>query len=288
MGECWRYGPVARCQHRIAGAARAARELVSSVGKRLMRISLLAIFLAIAWALHGQATIDLSDLTSNEQDAGARLFGAHCAVCHGVDGSGGKGPNLRKQTYERANTDAALVRLIRDGSGGMPGNWALTPNELRSLGGFVLSLGGRPTVDVPGDEARGRGLYKKHGCSACHIIEGHGGSLGPELTRIGLSRGPAHLSASILDPGEDLDKGARVVRITARDNREVRGMLVNEDVFVVQVRDASNRYHSFDKAELQSFQKLEGQSLMPSYRGSLSDSELSDLVAYLASLRGAR
>lgn len=253
-----------------------------------MRLSLLAVFLILAWALHGQARIDLSDLTSDEQDAGARLFGTHCAVCHGVDGSGGKGPNLLKPTYERANTDAALVRLISDGSGGMPGNWALTPSELRNLGGFVRSLGGRPAIDVPGDEARGRGLYNNHGCSACHIIDGHGGSLGPELTRIGVNRGPAHLSASILDPGKDLDEGARVVRITADDNREVRGMLVNEDVFVVQVRDASNRYHSFDKAELQSFQKLEGQSLMPSYRGSLSDSDLTHLVAYLASLRGAR
>ena len=58
-------------------------------------------------------------------------------------------------------------------------------------------------------------------------------------------------------------------------------------VLAVQVRDASNRYHSLDKADLRAFRKLEDQSLMPNFRGSLSDSDLADLVAYLASLRGA-
>ncbi len=247
----------------------------------------LTLVLAFVWGLSGQTQVDLSSLQPAEREAGASLFGTHCAVCHGIDGSGGKGPNLLKPNYERASTDAALIQLISEGGGGMPGNWALTVDELRSLGGFVRSLGSKPAADLPGDAARGRTVYEKQGCSGCHIIEGRGGSLGPELTRIGLSRGAAHLSESILEPGNDFDKGARLVQLTTQGGRVVRGMLVNEDVFVVQVRDASNTYHSLDKANLQDFRKLEGESLMPSYRGSLSDSELTDLVAYLASLRGA-
>ena len=60
---------------------------------------------------------------------------------------------------------------------------------------------------------------------------------------------------------------------------------VNEDSFSIQVRDPQGKLHSFLKSELTELQKDWGKSAMPSYKGLLTDPELTDLVAYLASQR---
>jgi cytochrome c1 len=62
---------------------------------------------------------------------------------------------------------------------------------------------------------------------------------------------------------------------------------VNEDTFSIQVRDLAGNLHSYWKADLAELQKDRGKSPMPAY-GKLASAELDDLVAYLASLEGAR
>ena len=54
----------------------------------------------------------------------------------------------------------------------------------------------------------------------------------------------------------------------------------------IQIRDLSGGIHSFQKADLKELQRDTGKSPMPSFRGTLSASEVDDLVAYLVSLRG--
>ena len=126
---------------------------------------------------------------------------------------------------------------------------------------------------------------------------GKGGSLGPELTEVGSQRGPEHLRRSLVDPSADLPPrpvsyepnayaGYLLVRAAFKDGRVVSGYRVNEDTFTVQLRDPAGNLHSLRKAELARLEKQLGQSSMPAYRDVLSDGELDDLVAYLASLQG--
>jgi hypothetical protein len=79
-----------------------------------------------------------------------------------------------------------------------------------------------------------------------------------------------------------------LVRVVTRDGLEMHGMRVNEDAFTIQLRDEKDQFHSFRKQDLREVEKEFGKSLMPSYQGRLSTSEIDDLVAYLASLRGDR
>jgi len=62
-------------------------------------------------------------------------------------------------------------------------------------------------------------------------------------------------------------------------------MRVNEDSFSIQIRDDSGRSYSFWKTDVAKIDKQRGKSPMPSYKGQLSDDELTDVVAYLASLK---
>ena len=65
-------------------------------------------------------------------------------------------------------------------------------------------------------------------------------------------------------------------------------MRVNEDSFSIQIRDDAGRSYSYWKKDVAQVERQTGKSPMPSYQGQLSDAELTDLVAYLASLKEAK
>jgi mono/diheme cytochrome c family protein len=63
---------------------------------------------------------------------------------------------------------------------------------------------------------------------------------------------------------------------------------LREDTFTIQVRAPGDKLHSFYKDELTEIRRHTGATPMPAYKTSLSEAEREDLVAYLASLRGAK
>ena len=68
----------------------------------------------------------------------------------------------------------------------------------------------------------------------------------------------------------------------------MRGIRVNEDVFYVHIRDAGGTLHTIDKAQLARLDRELDGTLMPSYESRLSAAEIDDVVAWLATLRGAK
>jgi putative heme-binding domain-containing protein len=234
---------------------------------------------------------------------GRAIFESQCARCHGIDGSGGMGANLRRPTLRRAPNDSALAALIQSGipEKGMPDAWQISAREATLVAAYVRTLG-RAAAEPPltGDASRGRTLFTGKGaCTSCHMAHGEGGSLGPDLSEVGLARSSSYIRRALIEPGADLPAGAPPgyamggeytkwlpVRATTADGRSVTGLRVNEDAFTLQLRDASNRLVSLDKATLRSLEKLHGTSLMPSYARTFTASELDDVIAYLASLKG--
>src|SRR5438270_3809602 len=93
--------------------------------------------------------------TQPDAAAGRKIFESQCALCHGQNGGGGRGPALNRPKLEKAPDDEALRKLIQDGSGDMPGAWQLHPDEVAGLAAYVRSLGGLPPEALPGDVARG-------------------------------------------------------------------------------------------------------------------------------------
>src|SRR5262245_35259818 len=132
---------------------------------------------------------------ANAAGGGKQLFEGMCARCHGLEGTGDEGPSLNRPTLTRASTDDALRAVIRDGipDRGMPRVRRLTDGELDQLVTYVRSLGRASGAATTGDAERGRAVYAKLGCASCHIVKGEGGSFGPDLTEIGVRRGPAYL-----------------------------------------------------------------------------------------------
>jgi putative heme-binding domain-containing protein len=228
-----------------------------------------------------------------DQDRGKRLYEGHCSRCHGMQGGGGMGANLRRPKLERAPDDARLFDLVREGipESGMPSAWVMGDNEVRDVIAYVRALGRVAPEPLPGDPAKGKLVYERADCGKCHIIAGNGGSLGPELTEVGARRGVQFLRDALLHPGKDraLTKDGYAahlpVLVVKKDGRVLTGIRVNEDTFTIQLRDADNRFYSLQKSDLEEQQKLDV-SVMPAYEKTLSRSDVDHLVSYLASLRG--
>ena len=227
--------------------------------------------------------------TPADFESGQKLFLGQCGRCHGPKGEGGLGAILAQPRLRHAPDDESLFRVIRDGIRGteMPAGSTLSTREVWQLAAFVRSLGRVPIETVAGNPQLGREVYQAKGkCGQCHIANGQGISVGPELSDIGARRSATHLRASLLDPGANVPDRFVQLRITTKDRRRITGVRIGEDTFTIQLVDLSGRAYSFFKQELTDIKKDLDKSPMPSYRDVLTASELDDLVAYLVSLRG--
>ena len=72
-----------------------------------------------------------------------------------------------------------------------------------------------------------------------------------------------------------------------RNGQVYRGRRLNEDTYTVQIIDEQERLISLDKTTLREYTVVKTSS-MPSYKDELTAEELSDIVAYLHSLRGVK
>ena len=144
-----------------------------------------------------------------------------------------------------------------------------------------------PPAKPTGDAANGERIFRAQ-CSGCHLINGRGGVLGPDLSRIGVARTSAALTRQIRGAVEDFREGYEPVTVTTAEGRTVRGTRKNDDLFSVQVMDSTERLQGYVKAQVKTVTE-EKRSLMPAYSvDQLNEKDLGDLLSYLWTLRGTK
>ena len=219
---------------------------------------------------------------------GARLYDAQCTTCHGANGDGVGGVDLRSGKFRNAVTDQDLERVITNGIQGT-GMLAFTfdPSELAGIVAYLRNMNSFDRGSVkPGDAGRGRMVVDgKGGCARCHRVGAQGSRVAPDLSDIGAARSAGSLLRSLTDPASQMMPINRPVRLVTRDGKVINGRRLNEDTYTVQLLDDQEKLVSLNKAELREYTILTA-SPMPSYKDRLSPDELADVVAYLLSLKG--
>jgi putative heme-binding domain-containing protein len=250
---------------------------------------LLSLLLGLAGAGLAQPKAASNPSTSDEDIAvGRQFYLGHCAQCHGHDAEGGRGVSLTTGRFKHGESDAELFVTIQKGIRGteMPRSRLPEP-DLWKLIAYLRSLtrqGG--SERAAGDVTAGAVIYNgTGGCANCHVVNGKGSGLGPDLSNIGLRRSLVFLRESLTDPNAYIPQEYPSASTITNDGRRVQGILLNEDDYTLQIRDMGENLHSLTKSNLKSFQRDED-SLMPAYGSTLSAQEVDDLVAYLSSLRG--
>nr|AIA11507.1 Copper amine oxidase, enzyme domain protein [uncultured bacterium] len=219
---------------------------------------------------------------------GARLYDAQCTTCHGTNGDGVGGVDLRSGKYRSAATDQDLARVITNG---IPGTgmqaFRLDPSEIAGLIAYLRNMNSFDRGSVKaGDARRGRTTFEGKGeCGRCHRVGAQGSRVAPDLSDIGAARSAGSLLRSLTEPTGQMMPINRPVRAVTRDGTVINGRRLNEDTYTVQLLDDKEKLVSLIKADLREYTILTV-SPMPSYKDRLTEDELADLVAYLLSLKG--
>src|SRR3954471_276027 len=162
----------------------------------------------VAWiglaaaAINAQAPLHDSQYPDADIAYGASLYGARCVTCHGTQGDGIGGGNLRSGTFRNAVIDRDLERFIRAGSpAGMP-PFALDAGDMAGIVAFLRNMNAFDATAVKtGDAARGRAIFTGKGaCTGCHRVGGTGSIVGPNLTDVGAIRSAGALQRSLVEP----------------------------------------------------------------------------------------
>jgi len=240
-----------------------------------------------------QQPLDIPDrnphTTAADIEQGRRLYMGRCAGCHGPSGDGGKGANLAVPSLPRASADRSLYRIIRYGipDTEMPGS-LMDTHELWQTAAFVKTLGKVTATPITGNTKNGEQIFRTKGtCLNCHSLGNEGGRIGPSLSGIGARRSATHLKVKIETPSSDVPANFRLVQLTTKAGKSLRGIRVNEDTFSIQIRDFSGNPQSIWKDDIAQITS-EKKTNMPAYRDRLSETEMNDLVAFLAAEKGAQ
>ena len=237
-------------------------------------------------------------------DRGRAEYQSLCGACHGEDGSGGgHGPAMVGLRQPRAASKDAVGETIRRGIAerGMPA-FALPAAEFEALADYVMFLrgpgAGATAASLPGDSAAGERFFAGKGnCAACHMVRGHGGIIGPDLSNIGRERTPAQIEQALRDPGSPAPAAGRGgrggrggapsyrgVTVRLRNGQTLRGIAKNESTFDLQLLSLDDSLHLLTRDEVA--EVVREKSLMPKVEAAAP--EMRDLLAYLSRLTIAR
>lgn len=257
--------------------------------RTVLSASLLAVALGASSA-RAQEPARTNPFAGNEEaiKTGMGIFRVRCADCHGIDAKGVRGPDLT-QVWASGRTDDGLFRTLRTGVPGteMPAIDLRTPDdEVWKLLAYVRTLAApTPAAQVAGNAPNGERLFRVN-CASCHRVNGRGGRLGPDLSRAGIGRARAVLARRIRGGFEDSLSGYEPVTITTKNGQAIQGVKKNEDLTSVQIMDSRERIQGYLRSDVREVANGK-QSAMPVFGPErLNESDLNDLLAYLATLKG--
>jgi len=133
-----------------------------------------------------------------------------------------------------------------------------------------------------GDASRGKRIFSKRGCVACH--QGRR-ALGPDLSGSAGRFSRADLFTAIVLPNRDVSPRYQTTVVQTSDGRVYNGLIVYQSVDGLTLRTGTNQTIRLEKSEIE-YQARRPESLMPAgMLKELDDAGYSDLYAFLKTLR---
>jgi cytochrome c oxidase cbb3-type subunit 3 len=250
---------------------------------RTVLSSSLILFCACAGLAHSQ-----TDAKNAAAERGRKQFAQSCGFCHGVDATGGRGPDLVRSPLVAHDQNGDLIgEVIRTGrpDKGMPA-LPLTPEQISDIVAFLhgraleaLHSSGVPS-DYPaeklltGNSQAGKAFFEgAGGCKSCH-------SSAAELAAGARKYSSIEFESRMLYP----DEQPITAVITLLSGEQIRGKVIHQDDFMIGVQGPSGWYQSFarDKVKVEIRDPLEAHRKL---LDKLTQAEVHNLFTYLYSLK---
>ncbi len=138
-----------------------------------------------------------------------------------------------------------------------------------------------------GDVGRGRAVFNSQrvGCVSCHAIGYVGGSVGPDLTRVGAVRGQRDLLESIVYPSASFVQTYEPVIVITTDGDNQAGILRRNDGEEVRVLTGPQQEVRIPRARVKEIRPDTLSTMPEGLEQQLSAQELADLLAFLAAAK---
>ncbi|MCA8987358.1 MAG: c-type cytochrome, partial [Planctomycetaceae bacterium] len=137
-----------------------------------------------------------------------------------------------------------------------------------------------------GDIERGRELFFGNAaasCRRCHVVNGDGGGVGPDLSEIAKQNPRSYLLESIVDPNAKIAKGFATELIITIEGKVISGIVKEETEETITLVKPLGEIVIISKDDVE--ERAPGKSGMPAdLTSQLTRAEIRDLVAYLATL----
>jgi mono/diheme cytochrome c family protein len=236
--------------------------------------------------------------TASTAARGERVFGQHCAFCHGADARGGAqgGSDLLQSPIVLEDEGGAgLGRFLAVGrpEKNMP-KFALPRPRIVELAAFLhgrvrAASGRRSQIDiVVGDPKAGEAYFNGPGkCTSCHSVTG-------DLARIGAKYEPVMLQGRMVVPrgrggypgGDDERDLPLRATVTLPSDQIVAGDVLYLSDFHLTLRDASGRRHTISRrGDVPKVDIVDPLHAHVALLRTLSDTSMHDLTAFLRTLK---
>ena len=159
-------------------------------------------------------------------------------------------------------------------------------------GGLLLSTAPadivkvRELVATKGDPKKGKEIYlnsKVLACVSCHKMEGSGGQVGPDLTRLWDTHSIEKIMESIVQPSKEIKEGYQAYRLSTTAGQVYVGLKVSENATEVVIREASGKDIRVPKGDIDELSTSKV-SLMPDdVISQITYDQFIDLIAFLKS-----
>jgi cytochrome c oxidase cbb3-type subunit III len=225
-------------------------------------------------------------------ERGKTLFQQNCAVCHGQDLTGGRGPDLIRSSLVRHDKGGNLILpVVLNGRAdrGMP-SFPFTQEQVSDIVAYIDSeltlfdLHTRIPVGYPNDipasrlatgsvEAGKAFFDGPGGCTKCHSVTG-------DLAGIAKKLEPPDLETHFLYPPGVPDTAT----VMLPSGKTFEGTLVLNDGFNVGIQGTDGWYHSWPRSGV----KLEVHNPLAAHAALLdtyTDQEMHDVFTYLETLK---
>jgi putative heme-binding domain-containing protein len=261
------------------------------------RMMLNAWFVAISLFQAAAAQAPVTNPVSGDREAiraGSALYAMRCASCHGSDAKGATAGSDLTAIWSAGGKDQPLFQSIRRGLPNTLKPHSFGPDkDIWAVLAYLRTLDSGTSGLKPGGNAENGERVFRENCIACHQVNGRGGRLGPDLSRVAstrmrpvLAHKIRHASSYIMSvyAGGFVIESYLPVTLVTRTGQRIRGVKKNEDAFSIQIMDTQERLQGYLKANLREFVNEET-SLMPDFGPDrLPDRDLDDLLAYLGAL----
>jgi putative heme-binding domain-containing protein len=143
-------------------------------------------------------------------------------------------------------------------------------------------------VTLRGDVVKGKALFANAGtCAKCHVVNGEGKEVGPNLSEIGKKLSKEALYESILYPSASISHNYETYVVETKAGNTSSGLLVSKTPTEISLKDAEALVRTFKIAEVESVTRSPVSMMPADLHKALTTQDLADLVEYLLTLRTA-